>query len=371
MIPRAEFFTLPLGENGDSVSSIEYIVKSHLVNGRPPERKFQGRSPDRNIAFQSKQMHELVLLAKQFAASSASVLVTGESGTGKELFSRLIHEKSGRPKDRFVAVNCAAIPEQLIESEIFGHERGAFTGAVQKRAGYFERAHEGTLLLDEISEIPLALQAKLLRVIEEQEFQPLGGEQPRRIDVRIVATSNRDLKNEVDEGRFRSDLYHRLNVLDLQIPPLRERKPDIPLLVMHFVEMYRHESKNGIDRVTKEAMQKLCEYHWPGNVRELRNTVHRACILSTDRQITPDQIRVCDSPANTQTPARLTGLPLAEVERKLIIASLRKFGGNKKSAAAELGVTARTLSNKIKQYRDEGHFAEENNHPFEFSANQS
>jgi DNA-binding NtrC family response regulator len=299
-------------------------------------------------------MHELVKLARQFAASSASVMITGESGTGKELFSRLIHEKSGRPKDRFVAVNCAAIPEQLIESEIFGHERGAFTGAVQKRTGYFERAHEGTLLLDEISEIPLALQAKLLRVIEEQEFQPLGGDQPRQIDVRIVATSNRDLKNEVHEGRFRSDLYHRLNVLDLRIPPLRERKPDIPLLAMYFVEMFRHESKHGIDRVTKEAMQKLCDYDWPGNVRELRNVIQRACILTVNGEITPEHLRVSGGASETKDPVTLIGLPLADVERKLIIASLQKFRGNKKSAAAELGVTARTLSNKIKQYRDEG-----------------
>ena len=363
MIPRAEIFALPFSEESDPVALIEYIVKGHLVNGRASERKSPGRSSDRNLAFQSKQMHELVTLARQFAASSASVLITGESGTGKELFSRLIHEKSGRPQDRFVAVNCAAIPEQLIESEIFGHERGAFTGAVQKRSGYFERAHEGTLLLDEISEIPLALQAKLLRVIEEQEFQPLGSEQARQIDVRILATSNRDLEKEVHEGRFRADLFHRLNVLDLRIPPLRERKPDIPLLVMYFVEMFRHESKQGIERVTKEAMQKLCEYEWPGNVRELRNVIHRACILTSDGQITPANLRVSNL-VDTKNDPSLIGLPLADVERKLIIASLQKFSGNKKSAAAELGVTARTLTNKIKQYREEGYLRHEHLLPF-------
>ena len=214
------------------------------------------------------------------------------------------------------------------------------------------------MLLDEISEIPLALQAKLLRVIEEQEFQPLGSEQARQIDVRILATSNRDLEKEVHEGRFRADLFHRLNVLDLRIPPLRERKPDIPLLVMYFVEMFRHESKQGIERVTKEAMQKLCEYGWPGNVRELRNVIHRACILTSDGQITPANLRVSNS-VDTKNDTSLIGLPLADVERKLIIASLQKFRGNKKSAAAELGVTARTLTNKIKQYRDEGHFRHE------------
>ena len=355
MIPRAEFYALPIAEDVEPASTIDYIVQGHLVNDRAKRRKASRGSAGCNIAFQSKQMNEMVTLASQFARSSASVLITGESGTGKELFSRLIHNKSGRAQDRFVAVNCAAIPEQLIESEIFGHERGAFTGAVQKRSGYFERADEGTLLLDEINEIPLALQAKLLRVIEEQEYQSVGGDQRRQVDVRIVATSNRDLKKEVKKGRFRADLYHRLNVLDLRIPPLRERKPDIPLLVMYFVEMFRHESKHGIDRVTKEAMQQLCEYNWPGNVRELRNAIHRACILTTNSEITPASLPdLDDSSDNSHDSTSLMGLPLADVERRIIIACLHKFGGNKKSAAAELGVTARTLSNKIKQYREEG-----------------
>ena len=354
MIPRAEYYALPIGDAIEHISSIDYM-QGHLVNGSPRKRQASGRASDCQIAFQSKQMNKMVTLAGQFARSSASVLITGESGTGKELFSRLIHKKSGRPQDRFVAVNCAAIPEQLIESEIFGHERGAFTGAVQKRSGYFERADEGTLLLDEISEIPLALQAKLLRVIEEQEYQSVGGDQARQIDVRILATSNRDLKHEVNEGRFRADLYHRLNVLDLRIPPLRERKPDIPLLVMYFVEMFRHESKHGVDRVTKEAMQQLCDYGWPGNVRELRNVIHRACILTTNSEITPASLPDLDDASdNGDDPASLMGLPLADVERRLIISCLQKFSGNKKSAAAELGVTARTLSNKIKQYREEG-----------------
>jgi len=316
----------------------------------------------KQIAFQSKPMRELVQLATQYAKSSASVMVTGESGTGKELFSRLFHDKSDRAGQKFIAFNCAAVPEQLMESEIFGHERGAFTGAVDKRVGYFEKAHMGTLLLDEISEIPVALQAKLLRVLEEQEIQSLGSERARRIDVRIVATSNRDLKEEVAKGNFRSDLYHRLNVLDLRIPPLRERVTDIPLLVLHFVEMFRGESANEVKRVTKEAMQALCGYHWPGNVRELRNVIHRACVIASSSEICIKSLPSFDAQANSDLSTdhriptddeifdSLSGLSLAEVERRLILLCLQKYGGNKKSAAEQLGVTARTLSNKLKLY---------------------
>jgi DNA-binding NtrC family response regulator len=317
-----------------------------------------GVSPKKQLTFQSKSMNELVRLATQFAASTASVMVTGESGTGKELFSRLIHEKSARAEGPFLALNCAAVPEPLMESEVFGHERGAFTGAIQKRLGYFERANGGTLLLDEITEIPVTLQAKFLRVIEEQEVQPVGGDRPRKIDVRIVATTNRDLKQEVAHGRFRSDLYHRLNVLDLRIPPLRDRVSDIPLLTMHFVEMFRAESRIGINRVTKTGMQSLCGYHWPGNVRELRNVIHRACILATTGEINLDSLPDFASPpegaCDVENVHSLAGLSLADVERRLIVACLRKFDGNKKAAAEELGVTARTLSNKLRLYREQG-----------------
>lgn len=325
-------------------------------NQQPPLPKRgapRTQSQSRQLAYQSQPMVDLVRMAKQFAPSSASILITGESGTGKELFSRLIHEHSGRPKDRFFAFNCAAVPEALIESEIFGHERGAFTGAHQKRVGYFERADGGTLLLDEISEIPLSLQAKLLRVLEEQEVQAIGGDVIRKIDVRIIATSNRDLKKEVAEGRFRADLFHRLNVLEIAIPPLRERVTDIPLLVLHFIEKFRNESANGIAKVTGEAMSLLCKHAWPGNVRELRNVIHRACILATDGEVTPHSLPNLEI-AGTDEQDSLIGLPLAVAERRLIIACLQKYCGNKKSAAEELGVTTRTLSNKLKLYREQG-----------------
>ena len=304
--------------------------------------------------FQSQEMNALIKLATRYAGSSASVMIVGESGTGKELFSRLIHEKSDRQSQPFIAVNCAAIPETLLESELFGHERGAFTGATQKRIGYFEQADRGTLLLDEISEIPPTLQAKLLRVIEEQEIRPVGSEQTRRLDVRIVATSNRDLTTEVAASRFRGDLFHRLNVLEIRIPPLRDRVADIPTLVVHFVERFRNESDSGLKRITKEAMKRLVEYRWPGNVRELRNVIQRACIVTDDHEITAESLPDwTPPPTDNHSLDDLLGMKLADVERRLILASLEKFSGNKRAAAAELGVTARTLSNKLKQYQEE------------------
>ncbi len=307
----------------------------------------------RNISFQSKIMSEFFELAKLYAKSSATVLVTGESGSGKELFSRLIHQQSGRSEERFVAVNCAAVSESLIESEFFGHEKGAFTGASVGRVGYFEQAQGGTILLDEISEIPLAMQAKLLRVIEEQEVQPVGSNVPRPIDVRIVATTNRDLAVEVAEGRFRDDLFHRLNVLELDLPPLRDRVSDIPLLVMHFVNLFQSESRTGTLQVDKEAMQWMCDYHWPGNVRELRNVIHRACVIAVDGKIGMNCLAKKNYLAKENDVDGLAGLTLAEVERRLILSSLSKFQGNKRLAAEELGVTARTLSNKLKVYSEE------------------
>ena len=329
---------------------------SFVIPGEKKSKQLPA-SNQHKICFQSKEMTEFFRLAELYAKSSACVLITGESGTGKELFSRLIHDKSSRSEENFVAVNCAAIPEQLVESELFGHEKGAFTGALNRRVGYFQRAHGGTLLLDEISEIPIEMQAKLLRVIEEQELHPVGSEQAQPIDVRIIATANRDLPEEVAEGRFRHDLYHRLNVVELKIPPLRERVADIPLLVMHFVNIYKSESVQGIHKVCKQAIKRLCEYFWPGNVRELRNVVHRACILAVD-----GEINVGCLPAKITNPAPenddcsiFDGMQLAEVERKLIIACLKKYNGSKKLAAAELGVTARTLSNKMKLYDQNSH----------------
>ena len=247
------------------------------------------------------------------------MIVSGESGTGKELFSRLIHQNSRRAEQEFVAVNCAALSESLIESEFFGHEKGAFTDAGCSRIGHFERASGGTILLDEISEIPLKMQAKLLRVIEEQEVQAVGGSHPRPIDVRVIATTNRDLQVEVRENRFRADLYHRLSVLELNLPPLRQRKADIPLLVTQFVAKFQNESNAETLQITADAMQQLCNFHWPGNVRQLRNIIHRACVVCTEAIISTN-----DLPANLSTNTSsqennsFSGRTLADVEREMI-----------------------------------------------------
>lgn len=305
--------------------------------------------PSRNqITFQSRQMNDLIQQAGKFARSGASVLITGESGTGKELFSRLIHEQSNRRNQRYVAVNCAAMPEMLAESEFFGHERGAFTGAFQQRLGHFQQAHNGTILLDEISEIPASIQAKLLRVIEEQEVQRIGSNQCEKIDVRIIATSNRNLKKETGTGSFRLDLYHRLNVLRLEIPPLRERLDDILPLVEHFIGIFRFENEYQPNSISEAALQKLRRYSWPGNIRELRNVIHRACVICSGQQIGVDCLLQMDEEVATPP---IEGRMLADVEQQMILASLKKFDGNKTLAATELGVTARTITNKLKLYR--------------------
>ena len=353
MISKSENRITGLEQSKEPSSLLSFVIPGEKKSRQP------GISTQHKLCFQSKEMGEFFRLAELYARSSASVLITGESGTGKELFSRLIHDKSLRQDESFVAVNCAAIPEQLVESELFGHEKGAFTGALNRRVGYFQRANGGTLLLDEISEIPIEMQAKLLRVIEEQELYAVGSERPQPIDVRIIATANRNLSKEVSHGRFRHDLYHRLNVVELNIPPLRHRVADIPLLIMHFVNMYKAESANGISRVCKQAVQRMCEYHWPGNVRELRNVIHRACILGVEGEINVGCLpaKILNPTPENEDCSVFDGMQLAEVERKLIIACLKKYNGSKKLAAAELGVTARTLSNKLKLYDQNTHVA--------------
>jgi len=307
---------------------------------------------NRELVFQSHGMREVVEHATRFASSSATVLLTGESGTGKELVARLIHEASPRCEKPYVCVNCAALPESLMESELFGHERGAFTGAVDSRIGRFEWANEGTLLLDEISEIPISIQAKLLRVLEEEEFHRIGENAVRRTDVRVLATTNRDLEAEVEKGNFRADLYHRLNVLDIKLPPLRERPEDIPVLVNRFIGYFRDEANVPVRGVSESAMRLLVDYSWPGNVRQLRNVIHRACVLTSSEIIQLQELPPLRSSSESM-PDTLLNLTLAEVERLVILNSLDRFNGNKTAAAAHLGVTARTLSNKLKLYRQQ------------------
>ncbi len=293
--------------------------------------------------------------ASHYARSSAPVLLTAESGTGKEGLARRIHRDSARSGKPYARINCAALSEGVLESELFGHERGAFTGAFARRVGRFEWAAGGTLLLDEISEIPLTLQPKLLRVLEEAEFQRVGGNETIAADVRIIATSNRKLDEEVQRGSFRGDLYYRVNVLELKIPPLRERKEDIPELAMYFLARFQHESASPITSLSEDALHRMCCYDWPGNVRELRNVLHRACVLAHDGVVGLEQVghlknQVGDAPAACE----MTEMRLEEAERLLIFAALAKHDGNKTAAAKDLGVTARTLQNKMRRYRQAG-----------------
>ena len=302
-------------------------------------------------------MEKAIKLATQIAVSSAGILIVGDSGTGKELMAQLIHQKSPRKGAPFIAVNCAAIPENLLESELFGYEKGAFTGAVSRRIGKFEEATGGTLLLDEISEMDLRLQAKLLRAIQEKEIDRIGGKKPVPVDVRILATSNRDMENQVADGNFREDLYFRLNVVTVAIPRLADRPGDIEPLIAHFVEKYAEANGIIAPTIAPEALKSLKTHAWPGNVRELENTIHRGVLLSEDGVMGMDAIQMQTSKANASDRAgeiNLVGRTVADVEKDLIIETLDHCLGNRTHAAKILGISIRTLRNKLRQYCDNG-----------------
>ncbi|MCZ4280528.1 sigma-54 dependent transcriptional regulator [Kiloniella laminariae] len=343
------------------------------------------------LVFKDPATAAVLRLAEQIAPSDASVLVTGESGTGKEVMSRYLHSKSKRAKNHFISVNCAAIPENLLESELFGHEKGAFTGAIARRIGKFEEANGGTLLLDEISEMHPRLQAKLLRAVQEREIDRVGGTQPIKVDIRLLATSNRNLEEEVKKGNFREDLYYRLNVVNIEMPALRERPLDIEILAEHFIGKYA--KSNGIAKpaLTPEAKHQLLQHHWRGNVRELENTMHRAVLLSRDNLISPEAIMLTGSATFGPTPIATPSVPpavppaipgypapgkavassqpmsgaeasggamvgrtVADVERDLILNTLDHCLGNRTHAANILGISIRTLRNKLKLYSEDG-----------------
>src|SRR5579883_1717721 len=314
------------------------------------------------LLYRDPAMEGVVRLAEQVAPSDASVLITGESGTGKEVMARFIHRKSRRAKHNFISVNCAAIPENLLESELFGHEKGSFTGAVARRIGKFEEANGSTLLLDEISEMHPRLQAKLLRAVQEREIDRVGGMQPIKIDIRLIATSNRDLEAEVRKGNFREDLYFRLNVVHLQVPALRERPRDIELLAEYFIKKYAEVNALPFRPLTPEVREKLLRHPWRGNVRELENTMHRAVLLARGPSIGPDAVMlsnlsVGDGDAGNAALASklgLVGRTVADVERDLILETLNHCLGNRTHAANVLGISIRTLRNKLQQYRQEG-----------------
>ena len=303
-------------------------------------------------------MKKLLEMVSMVAPSEATVLITGESGTGKELIARSLHFNSPRREKSLVVVNCAAIAETLLESELFGHEKGAFTGADRRREGRFMLAHHGTIFLDEIGEMPSTMQAKLLRVLQEREIRRVGGEETIKVDVRVVAATNRDLESDVAGGHFREDLFYRLNVMPLNVPPLRERQEDIPLLAQHFLEKFADKNRKSVKGFVPLAMDMLLNYDWPGNVRELENAMERAVILLSGEHITEKQLplniteKYPDLEASTTISEPMTDgtRSLEEIEKEAVLATLKASDGNKAEAARRLGVTRKTLHNKLKNY---------------------
>ncbi len=386
-----ERFNLPIVACGIStdtsvaVAAIKAGAKEYIP--LPPEPELIAAvleavtAETKTLVFKDPAMSKVIHLADQVATSDASILITGESGTGKEVMARYIHTKSRRASRPFISINCAAIPENLLESELFGHEKGSFTGAAARRIGKFEEANTGTLLLDEISEMDPRLQAKLLRAIQEREIDRVGGSKPVKIDIRVLATSNRDLQAEVRNGNFREDLLFRLNVVNIALPPLRDRPSDLELLAEHFVAKYAEANGTPDRPLAASTMDAIRAYHWPGNVRELENTMHRAVLLATGDEISPTAIMLPDGSrpgemmpnANAggnasaggvsgeiQDSAAVAGITshvgrtVADVERDLIIDTLSHCLGNRTHAANILGISIRTLRNKLKLYTEGG-----------------
>jgi DNA-binding NtrC family response regulator len=321
--------------------------KQYLISERAAEFNHYG------IVGRSRAMQEVLQRAELVAQTKSTVLVTGETGTGKEMVARAIHHRSAQRDMPLIKVNCAAIPETLLESELFGHVRGAFTGATMTKRGKFALADGGSIFLDEIGTLTTAIQAKLLRVLQEREFEPLGAERTQKVDVRVIAATNRDLKQMVSDGKFQEDLYYRLNVIPIDIPPLRERREDIPILAEHFVEKHRQRTGKRVDRVEPEVIEALQRYDWPGNVRELENTIERAVVLSTGPVMTLSAISLVGA-----TSSAASGLPslrlhqnLEWVEKETIRRALDQSGGVKKDAAELMGISQRALSYYLAKYR--------------------
>ena len=330
---------------------IELIV-SYISNGfkasnrKPSNTKF-------TIITENKEMKRLLELAKEVADSNASVFIQGESGTGKELFARYIHNYSSRKDKAFVAINCAALPEALLESELFGHEKGSFTGAFSRKRGKFELANHGTLLLDEISEMDYQLQSKLLRVLQEREIDRIGGTAPVPVDVRFIATTNRDIEKQIDEGKFREDLHYRLHVIPFYLPPLRERRDDIAGLANYFVEKYCGINRRSVKGLTKEALVSLMQMPWKGNVRELENVIERAVLMCKGDVIDEDDLFMTEKDRQPETAINpfMPTISLKEMEKNVIFTALDQTNGNRTHAAEILGISVRTLRNKLNEYR--------------------
>ncbi len=309
-----------------------------------------------NLIGQSPSMIKLLDTVAQVAATEATILITGESGTGKEVIANAIHYNSFRKDAPFIKINCAALTETLLESELFGHEKGAFTGADRRREGKFRQAEGGSLFLDEVSEMSPSMQVKLLRVIQERELTRVGGAEVIKVNVRLIAASNKDLKKEMDNGRFREDLFYRLNVVGLNVPPLRERKEDIPILAQHFLQQFGAQNSKKIKGFTPQAMEKLLKYSWPGNIRELMNAIERAVVLSGNEYLDAEELALMTADNSRDVKSlenKLSeNLQLEEVEKRTIIDALAAARGNKSEAARRLGITRKTLRKKLEKYKN-------------------
>jgi DNA-binding NtrC family response regulator len=341
-----------------SADEIELRIKNALELKKLQEEnrllrlEVEGKYRFGNIVGKSPSMQKIFEMIQTVASSRSSVLITGESGTGKELIAKAIHYNSPRKSGPFIKINCAALPEGLVESELFGHEKGSFTGAIKQTKGKFELAHTGTLLLDEISEISLGLQAKLLRVLQEREFERVGSADTIQVDVRIISTSNRNLKELIAQNKFREDLYYRLNVIPISLPCLKDKKEDIPILVDHFVKKYNSENNREIEAVSEKAYELLMNYHWPGNVRELENYVERAIVTAKNKTLTPQDFpkELSLGEFSYSNATIEVGKSLYDMEKSLILKTLEKTEGNRTKAAEILDVSTRTLRNKLEEY---------------------
>jgi two-component system response regulator HydG len=354
-----DYLTKPL--NLDELAIIIDRALDHLrltLENRSLKEKVASQNHFSEIIGSSPSVKKVVDMARIVAPTEATVLITGESGTGKELFAKAIHANSERKNGPLITVNCAALTEHLLESELFGHEKGAFTGADRQRNGRFMQADKGTIFLDEVGEIPLSMQAKILRTIQEREIQRLGSDEILHVDVRIVAATNRNLEDEVKQGKFREDLFYRLNVMNLHIPPLRERKEDIPLLAQHFLKKYVKKNRKDLKGFTPTTMGILTKSHWPGNVRELENVIERAVILATSPYISEKDLPPSlteayhkDNEGAGPTSPGFGGKPLEEIESQAILETMEQTQGNKSEAARLLNITRTTLNNKLKKYK--------------------
>ena len=351
-------------------SVIPKVLEHHrlLISHQNLQQQIKHLTHYEDMVGQSPNMLSVYRMIDAIADSTANIIITGESGTGKELVAKAIHQKSGRKNQPFVAINVSALPEQILENEIFGHEKGAFTGAINEKPGCFELAHKGTLFLDEIGEMAKETQTKLLRVLEERRFRRLGGKKEIQVDVRVIAATNRNMKQALEEKRLREDLYFRLAVVEIDLPPLRQRLEDVPLLIEEFLNFFNQKNNKKIEGLTKRCRQELLRYSWPGNVRELKNVIERAVLLSPgqniDLEVLPDRILNMDA-SNSETQIELSkntkrpvltipvGTRFEEAERRILLETLKMVDNNKTKAAQILGISLKTIHNKLGKYREE------------------